>query len=67
MQVRFTHLGCFIEEEGHIIAQGRREGNMFIVDTNEVGTTVVKILGHKGKHRRIRGNAGVHESTPFFF
>ena len=25
MQVRFTHLGCFIEEECKIIAQGRRE------------------------------------------
>ena len=23
MQVRFTHLGCFIEEEGKIIMQGR--------------------------------------------
>ena len=26
MQVRFTHLGCFIEEEGRVIAQGRRDG-----------------------------------------
>ena len=40
MQVRFMHLGCFIEKEGQIIAQGRREGRMFILDTNEVGTTM---------------------------
>ena len=36
MQVRFTHLGCFIEEEGQVIAQGRRDGRMFILDTNDV-------------------------------
>ena len=40
MQVRFTHLGCFIEEEGQIIAQGRKDGRMFILDTNDVGTTM---------------------------
>ena len=37
MQVRYTHLGCFIEEEGQIIAQGRQEGRMFILDTNDIG------------------------------
>ena len=31
MEVRFTHLGCFIEEEGSVIAQGRRDGRMFIL------------------------------------
>ena len=36
MQVRFTHLGCFIEEEGQVIAQGRRDGRMFILDTNDI-------------------------------
>ena len=38
MQVWFTHLGCFIEEEGQVIAQGRRVGRIFILDTNDVGT-----------------------------
>ena len=37
MQVRFTHLVCFIKEEGPIIVQGRRDGRMFILDTNDVG------------------------------
>ena len=40
MQVRFTHLGCFIEEDGQVIAQGRRDGRMFILDTNDVGTAI---------------------------
>ena len=35
MQVRFTHLGCFIEEEGKVIAQGRQEGRMFILETKK--------------------------------
>ena len=39
-QVRFTNLGCFIEEEGQVIAQGRRDGRMFILDTNDVGTAM---------------------------
>ena len=40
MQVRFTHLVCFIEEEAQIIVQGRRYGRMFILDTNDVGTAM---------------------------
>ena len=40
MQVRFTNLGCFIEEEGKVITQGCREGRMFILETNEVGTAI---------------------------
>ena len=40
MQVWFTHHGCFIEEEGQIIAQGRWDGRMFILETNDVGTTM---------------------------
>ena len=32
-----THLGCFIGEKGQIIAQGRRDGRMFILKTNDVG------------------------------
>jgi hypothetical protein len=37
MQVRFTHLGAFIEQEGRSIARGRREGRMFILDRTEDG------------------------------
>ena len=40
MEVRFTRLGCFIEEEGRVIAQGHRDGRMFILDSNDVGTTM---------------------------
>ena len=40
MQVRFTHLGCIIEEEGKVIRQGRQEGRMFILETNEVRTAM---------------------------
>ena len=36
IQVRFTHLGCFIEEEGQVIAQGCSDERMFILDTNEL-------------------------------
>ena len=36
MQVCFTHLECFIEQEGQIIAQGRREWRMFILKTNNI-------------------------------
>ena len=36
----FTHLGCFIEEEGQIIAQGRRDGKMFILDSSDAGTAM---------------------------
>ena len=30
------HLMCFIEGEGQIIVQGRRDGRMFILNTNDV-------------------------------
>ena len=40
MQVRFTHLRCFIEEEGRVIVQGRRDGRMFILDFTYSGTTM---------------------------
>ena len=40
MQVRFTHLGCFIEEEGRVIAQGRRDGRMVILDYSDGSTTM---------------------------
>ena len=36
MQVRFNQGGCFIEKEGRLIARGRREGRMFILQSNEV-------------------------------
>ena len=37
MEVRFTHLGCFIEEEGRVIAQGSRDVRMFILDSTDGG------------------------------
>ena len=40
MEVRFTHLGCFIEEEGRVIAQGRRDRTMFILDSIVDGTAM---------------------------
>ena len=36
MQVLFMNLGSFIKEEGQIIAQGRREERMFILDTDDL-------------------------------
>ena len=36
----FTHLGCFIEEEGRVIAQGCRDGRMFILDSTDGGTAM---------------------------
>ena len=46
MLVWFTHHGCFIKEQGKIIVQGHREGSMFILETNVVGTTMFA-KGHK--------------------
>ena len=40
MQVRFTHHGCFIQDEDRVIARGRRKGRMFILDTNDVGASM---------------------------
>ena len=40
MQVRFTHLRCFIEEEGQVIAQGRRDLRMFILNSSYGGTAM---------------------------
>ena len=40
MDVRFTHLGCFIEKEGRVIAQGRRDGRMFILNSTDGGTAM---------------------------
>ena len=40
MQVRFNDGGCFIEKEGRLIARGRREGQMFILDSHEMKSTM---------------------------
>ena len=40
MEVRFTHLGCFIEEEGRVIVQGHRDWRMFILDSTDGGTAM---------------------------
>jgi hypothetical protein len=46
MQVRFTHLGAFIEQEGRIIARGR----MFILDrTDDSPDTALFAKGQKAK------------------
>ena len=36
MQVRFHNEGCFNEKDGRLIAHGRREGRMFILESNKV-------------------------------
>ena len=36
MQVQFNQGGCFIENEGQLIACGRREGRMFILDLHKM-------------------------------
>ena len=36
MQVRFNKEGCFIEKDGRLIAKSRKDGHMFILDSNEV-------------------------------
>ena len=36
MQVRFNNNKCFIEKDGRVIAKGRRDGRLFILDSNEV-------------------------------
>ena len=59
MHVRFTYLVCFIKEEDQIIAQGRRDGRMFILDSTD-GGTVMFAKGQKFEsdidlwHKRIR-------------
>ena len=40
MQVWFNHHGRFIEQDGRIIARGRKEERMFILDTNNVGASM---------------------------
>ena len=40
MQFKFNHQGCFIEDKGHIIVRGRREGRMFILHINDVGVAM---------------------------
>ena len=40
MQVRFNNEGCFIEKDGRLIAKGRRDGRLFILDSNEVKSSV---------------------------
>ena len=36
MEVRFDQEECFIEKEGQIIARGRREGRMFILNSHKM-------------------------------
>ena len=48
MEARFTHLGCFIEEEGRVIVQGRRDGRMFILDSTNGGIAMF-VKGQKAE------------------
>mgnify|MGYP006973871167 CR=1 FL=1 len=43
MQVRFNQDGCFIKKEGRIIAPGRREGRMFILDSHKYLVYLISI------------------------
>ena len=58
MQVRFNDGGCFIEKEGRLIARGRREGQMFILNSQEM-VSAMFANGHKVRadielwHKRI--------------
>ena len=59
MLVRYNHgLGCFIKKEGSLIARRWREGQMFILDSNEVKSAMF-VKGHKADtniefwHKRI--------------
>ena len=58
MQLQFTHLGCFIAEEGKFIAQGHREGRMFILEANEVRTAMFargkKVIGYRPMAQAVR-------------
>jgi hypothetical protein len=50
MEVRFTHLGALIEEEGRITARGRRDGTMFILDRTDDGPeTALFVKGQKAE------------------
>ena len=40
MQVRLNNEGFFIEKDGQLIAKGRRDGRLFILDSNEVKSSV---------------------------
>ena len=46
MQVPFNHGGCFIEKEGRLIARGWQEGQMFILHSHEMKSTMFA-KGHK--------------------
>ena len=36
MQLRFNNDRCFIEKDSRVIAKGRRDGRLFILESNEV-------------------------------
>ena len=40
MQVRVNNEGCFIEKHGRLIAKGRRDSRLFILDSNEVKSAI---------------------------
>ena len=40
MQVRFDQGGCFIEKEGRLIARKRKRGQIFILDSHKMKSTI---------------------------
>ena len=50
MQVRFNNDGCLIEKDGRVIAKGRRDGRLFILDSNDVKPAEYE--GSRAKPRR---------------
>ena len=80
-QIRFNNEGCFIEKDDRLIAKGRREGRMFILDSNEVKSAMYakglktetnielwhKRIGHINLRRlRAMQSKGVVIRTPDF-
>ena len=58
-QVHFNDKGCFIEKEGRLIARGRREGRIFILDSHVEMISTMYAKGHEANadielwHKRV--------------
>ena len=45
MQVKFKQSGCFIEKHGNLIAKGKRQGRMFVLDVDMPKMTTTMFAG----------------------
>ena len=45
MQVKFKQSGCFIEKQGKLIAKGKRQGRMFVLDVDMPKMTTAMFAG----------------------